>query len=155
LGAKEGECLRVNDIITWLTGGSFAAAAYLFGGIDQMLTAVFIFMIIDYATGMLASFSEKKWSSKTGFKGVAKKAGMMSFIIVATQIDMITGQGDIARNACLLFIVGTEGISILENLTRLGIPIPSFIKKRLEGFVDENDNPLTGKKDQDKNEEEK
>lgn len=33
--------------------------------------------------------------------------------------------------AIILFYISNEGISILENLTRLGVPVPTFLKKSI------------------------
>jgi toxin secretion/phage lysis holin len=126
----------MDKILYYLTGGLFSSIGFFMGGMDQLLSAFLVFMLADYITGMLAAASKGKLSSKQGLKGVAKKVGMLFFIIIAVQMDLITGQGDVMRNAVLLFLVGVEGISILENLGELGLPIPAVIKNTLERFRD-------------------
>jgi len=69
---------------------------------------------------------------------------MMCFAIVATQLDYTFGAGDgFLRGAVLMILIGTEGISIMENLARLGIKIPRILYERLEqlqaGEKDGND----------------
>jgi toxin secretion/phage lysis holin len=129
----------LDKLITWATGGLFSAAAYLFAGVDDLLIAFLIFMIVDYTTGLMLAAVERRVSSQRGFKGVAKKIGMLFFIIIAVQLDIITGQGHAARVSVLFFLIGVEGISILENLGGLGLPIPSAIRKAFERFKDDNE----------------
>lgn len=43
------------------------------------------------------------------------------------------------RTAMMLYIIATEGLSILENLGMLGVKLPTFIIKALEQLQAEND----------------
>ncbi|MDX8367798.1 phage holin family protein [Cytobacillus sp. IB215665] len=130
---------NTDTLYTFITGGAFASFAFLVGGVDKLLIAVGIFMILDYVTGIAASIEDKSTSSKTAFKGLLKKASMLSLIIVANQLDIITGnEGSFMRNAMLMFLIGTEGISLLENLAKLGVPFPSNFKAVFEQMRDKN-----------------
>lgn len=121
-----------DTLATALTGGFLSSLAYLVGGIDNLFIAFGIFMACDYATGMIAGGREKKVSSKRAFKGLGKKTGMLVFIIISNQLDVITGNSNgFLRNLMIFFLIGTEGISILENLGRIGLPIPEFIESTL------------------------
>ena len=42
------------------------------GGLDGFLYALLMFVVIDYATGLMAAFVQKKVSSEVGFKGICK-----------------------------------------------------------------------------------
>jgi toxin secretion/phage lysis holin len=58
---------------------------------------------------------------------------MITFIIVANQFDIISGNSEgFLRNTLLMFLIGTEGISMLENLAKLGLPVPEFITSAFE-----------------------
>lgn len=132
---KEGALMKQNTdtLYTFITGGAFAGITFLIGGLDKLIIALGIIMIVDYATGVIASFGEKKTSSKRAFKGLAKKGAMISLIIVANQLDLVSGNdGNFLRNAMIFFLIGTEGISITENMHRLGVPVPKFISDRFE-----------------------
>ncbi|KQL21982.1 holin [Cytobacillus solani] len=121
-----------------MTGGTFASAAFLLGGIDKLLIALAVIMLTDYLTGILASLGEKTTSSKKAFRGLVKKGAMISLVIVANQLDVISGSdSNFLRNAMIFFLIGTEGISITENMHRLGIPVPSFISDRFEQLKSE------------------
>jgi toxin secretion/phage lysis holin len=127
-----------------IAGGFFATIAYLVGGFDNLMITFSMFVALDFFTGALAGFYSSKLSSDRAFRGLAKKAGMMCFAIVATQLDYTFGAGDgFLRGAVLMILIGTEGISIMENLARLGIKIPRILYERLEqlqaGEKDSND----------------
>ena len=45
---------------------------YFVGGVDGLMTALIIFMVIDYITGLMCAVADKKLSSAVGFKGICK-----------------------------------------------------------------------------------
>ncbi|WP_044893579.1 phage holin family protein [Bacillus alveayuensis] len=123
-----------------ITGGFSITLAYLLGGLDNLVAAFAIFMACDYITGIIAGAKDKKVSSKRAFKGLGKKVGMITFVIVANQLDIITGNTDgFLRDAMLMFLIATEGISIVENLGKLGLKVPPFIMKALEQLSDKGE----------------
>jgi len=118
---------------TAITGGTSITLAYLLGGLDNLVAAFAIFMACDYITGLMVGFKEKQVNSYRAFRGLTKKVGMITFVIIANQLDIITGNKDgFLRDAMLMFLIATEGISIMENLGRLGLKVPPFIMKALE-----------------------
>ncbi|TPG90712.1 holin [Brevibacillus laterosporus] len=115
------------------TGAVIAIITYLVGGIDKLFTAFCIFMLVDYITGVLAAWYNRSLSSQEGFRGIAKKVGMFAFIIIANQLDLISGSSQgFLRDTIILFMIGNEGISILENCHRLGLPVPDFLLRALQ-----------------------
>ena len=109
-------------------GSSLGAAL---GGWDALLKALVIFIILDYASGLIASGIEGKLSSRIGFIGVAKKVFILILVAVAFNVDQLTGT-DMIREAVIGFYLGIEGLSILENAGRVGIPLPAVLKNTLE-----------------------
>lgn len=126
---------------TALTGSFFASVAYLMGGVDNLLIALAILMIIDYVTGVMIGFLDKNVSSQRAYKGIAKKVTMLMFIIVANQIDIIfTQQNGELRYYILMLLIATEGISLTENFGKLGLPIPAFWTNALEAIRQKGNN---------------
>ncbi|WP_077735622.1 phage holin family protein [Bacillus sonorensis] len=129
-----------DTLYTSLAGGGTGILAYLFGGLDHLLTAFIIIMVLDYLTGVAAAWQDKSVSSETAFGGLLKKGAMLSLIIVATQVDIILGNdGQFARYAMIMFLIGMEGISFIENLGRLGVKVPQFLVDRFEQIKDQDD----------------
>ncbi len=106
---------------------------YLFGVWDPILQALIALVAIDYLTGVLAAYSEKKLNSEVGFKGIAKKVCIFLMVAVANVLDGSAGLGDPwLRTAVIMFFIGNEAISALENMGQLGVPLPEFLKAALE-----------------------
>ncbi|MBG9655400.1 holin family protein [Cytobacillus firmus] len=134
--------MKHNTDTLWvtITGGGISSIAYLLGGIDKLLIAFVILMTLDYLTGVSAAIYDKKVSSKSAFKGLMKKGAMFSLIIVATQMDIILGnEGQFIRYAMLMFLIGTEGISLIENLGRLDVKLPKFLSDKFIQLKDDHD----------------
>lgn len=133
--------MKTNTLYTSLTGGAIASIAFLLGGIDKLVIALVLFMFVDFLTGLAAGWGQKKTSSKRAFKGLMKKGAMLSLVIIANQLDIITGSDvGFVRNALIFFLIGTEGISILENMNKLGVKFPTFLSDRFEQMVNQNNN---------------
>lgn len=99
------------------------------GGWDSALEIMLIIMALDYITGVAAAFKTKSVSSSTGYTGLLKKASFFIIIILTAQIDkMIGNSNNIFRNGTALFFAINDALSILENVGRLGIKLPSFLR---------------------------
>ena len=119
-------------------GGALGA---VMGGFDGFLYALVVFVIVDYATGLMAAAVEKKLSSEVGFKGIFKKVIIFSLVAVGHIIDAhVIREGSVLRTAVIFFYLSNEGISILENAARTGLPIPGKLKAVLEQLREEKEN---------------
>jgi len=106
--------------------------AWFLGGWDGLLYALVAFTAIDYGTGMLCAVFEKKLSSEVGMRGIIKKVLIFLLVGVAHTVDsQLVGNGGIVRTAVILFFLSNEGLSLLENSCRLGLPIPPKLKEIL------------------------
>ncbi len=124
---------NTDTFYTAVTGGTIAGVAYLFGGVDHLVIALAIFMACDYVTGIIAGFQTKSVNSKRALKGLGKKGAMLSLVIIANQLDIIAGSGNgFMRNSMIFFLIATEGISLVENLGKIGVDVPDFLKSRFE-----------------------
>ncbi len=96
-------------------------------------------MVIDYLTGMMAATLEKNLSSSIGKKGIFKKVMIIFLVAMAHMIDLhVVKQGGAVRTAVIFFYFSNEGLSILENATRLGLPIPARIRNVLRQLQEEH-----------------
>jgi toxin secretion/phage lysis holin len=117
-----------------------SGVAKALGGWDNALQTLIIFMAIDYITGILIAAiwqrSTKSESgaleSRAGFKGLIRKSTMLLVVWVSVQLDLLLGLDGFSRTAVILFFCGNEGLSIVENLGIMGVPIPSMIKEKFE-----------------------
>ena len=121
---------------------AFAAVGGFFGwfvgGLDGMLYALIAFVVVDYITGLMAAGLEKKLSSGVGFRGIFKKVVIFCLVAVGNIIDTyIIQNGRVLRTAVVFFYLSNEGISILENVGRIGLPIPEKLRSVLEQLKEE------------------
>jgi len=106
---------------------------YYLGGCDGLLYALISFVIVDYITGVMCAISDKRLSSDVGFKGICRKVLIFLLVGIANIIDVhVTGHPGVVRTAVIFFYLSNEGISILENAGRLGLPIPEQLKDVLQ-----------------------
>lgn len=106
---------------------------YFLGGWDGFLYALVSFVVIDYITGLMCAVLDKKLSSEVGFRGIFKKVIIFSLVAIGHIIDKsVMGDGSAVRTAVIFFYLSNEGISILENTSKIGLPIPEKLRKVLK-----------------------
>jgi len=111
---------------------------WFLGGCDGLLYALLAFVVVDYVTGLMAAAVEKKLSSEVGFKGIFRKVIIFTLVAVGHIVDSyVIRQGSVLRTAVIFFYLSNEGISILENAARTGLPIPEKLKDVLEQLREE------------------
>ena len=122
-----------------LTAAVTAFTVY-FNALAVPLIVLLVMMIIDYISGMSAAWREGTLNSKKGVDGIIKKVGYMALVAVAMGVDYLIFTGFAAVNVSVGFnmlfgvlvavwLIINEMIRILENLSRLGVPIPAFLTK--------------------------
>jgi toxin secretion/phage lysis holin len=106
---------------------------YFLGGWDGLLYALIAFVAIDYVTGVMCAISNHTLSSEVGFKGICRKVLIFLLVGIGSILDArVIGSGSVLRTAVIFFYISNEGVSILENAARLGLPVPEKIKVVLE-----------------------
>lgn len=113
---------------------------WFLGGYDGFLYVLIAFVVIDYLMGVMCAILEKHLSSDIGARGIFKKVIIFSLVAIAHIIDQnIIGDGSAIRTAVIFFYLSNEGISIIENATRIGLPVPEKFKEILEQLKDGGD----------------
>lgn len=123
-------------------GAVTGVIAYLAGCLNELVIILVLLMILDYVTGVIAAYFKKELSSWRGLQGILKKFSFMLLVILGFLIDFVamhliekTGvQFDthgIFGIATTCWLIGNEGLSILENAAIIGLPIPPFLKPAL------------------------
>ena len=124
---------------------------WFLGGIDGLMYALIAFILVDYITGVTAAAVKRELSSEVGAKGIAKKVGELLLVGIGNVLDQqILKQGAAMRTLVIFFYVANEGLSILENLGRIGVPIPKPLKDFLKKLKDDNNGKKSDKKNEKK-----
>jgi len=106
---------------------------WFLGGNDGFIYALLAFVVIDYITGIMCAIADKELSSEVGFKGICKKVLIFALVGIGNLLDIyILGQAGILRNVVIFFYLSNEGVSILENASHLGLPVPEKLKEILK-----------------------
>ncbi len=122
--------------ITALGGG----LGWFLGGLDGFLYTLIAFVAIDYTTGIMCAVLDKTLSSEVGSRGIFKKVLIFILVGVANILDVqIIGTGSVLRTAVIFFYLSNEGVSLLENAGRIGLPIPKKLKAILEQLHDRSE----------------
>ncbi len=117
---------KINSVVAVI--GTIIAKAL--GGWDMALYVLVGVVTLDYVTGVLVAIFQKRLSSEIGFKGITKKVMIFLLVYLACLVEQATGT-DVLRLVVIFFYVANEGISILENAGKLGVPYPEALKNIL------------------------
>ena len=129
-----GKVLQNLKFIVSILGTVFT---FLFGAWDTALIVLMCFMALDYLTGLVRAYINKKISSDVGLKGIARKSLIFIVLIVSVLLDRLLNTGTwVFRTLVCYFYIANEGISLLENCAGLGLPIPTKIKDALAQLKD-------------------
>ncbi|MCR3761264.1 holin family protein [Clostridium felsineum] len=108
-------------------------SSYMFGSWDTPIMVLIFFMIIDYLGDIVISAVEKKLNFRQCYMGIAKILSILVVIIVAVLLDRLVNKGTwLFRTFTCYFYVANEGINILENCSKLGLPMPEKLMRTLE-----------------------
>ena len=131
----------MKDYICTITGVLGSAMTAFFGGWSAGMTTLFVFMCIDYISGMVVAGVFKKsrktdsgaLESRAGFKGLCRKGIMILVVVFAYHLDMLI-KTDYIRDAVVIGFCLNEAISITENIGLMGIPLPKVITKAIDAL---------------------
>ena len=113
---------------------------WLLGGVDGFMYALITFVVIDYITGLMVAVLERKLSSEIGFRGIFKKVLVFVMVGIGNIVDVhLIRNGSAIRTAVIFFYISNEGISIIENSAKIGLPIPQKLKQVLKQLNKEDD----------------
>ena len=108
------------------------AFSYLCGW-DRSIEALLWLMVLDYISGITAAYVNTNMTldSRKGYKGIVKKVMILMLVSLAHFMDKATGQV-VVQTVVVWFFIGNEGLSIVENASKAGVPIPGRLKSRLQ-----------------------
>lgn len=126
---------KIVFIISAIVFGTIAEAL---GGFDNALRLLVVLIIADYITGIAVAVKKKKLNSNIGFIGLIKKIIILVLVWVGFELDKALGSS-LLRNAVIFFYASNEGVSLLENTSKLGVPYPDKLKAMLEQLKDKKE----------------
>jgi len=106
---------------------------WFLGGLDTLVYALVILIVVDYITQVMRGVITKRLSSAAGTRIIFQKITIILLIGVANVIDLylIRSPNAPLKTAVTFFYITNQGISLLENAAIVGIPIPSVLREVL------------------------
>lgn len=90
-----------------------------------------ILMAIDILTGSLNAWAKRDFKSYKMRQGLVKKCGEVTILGIGELFTIGMILPTYIMSGISFYIIFMELISICENLQKMGVPIPKFIKKAL------------------------
>jgi len=102
---------------------------YLFGPCDALIIALIAVVTLDYITGVMSAAFVHELSSALGFRGLLKKVAIFALVALASLLDkLVPATNEAVRASVCVFYIANEGISILENVEKMGVPLPKILR---------------------------
>lgn len=134
----------MNDVSVTKTGLSalIAVISYLSGRFNDLFWILCMLMLMDYATGYISAWVSKTKNSRIGLIGIFKKIMYIIFVIFGFILDIAVVRtlellnisfsfsdiGGISLGVIIMvFYIGNETISIVENFEKMGLKIPRWL----------------------------
>ena len=143
-------------------GGAIASFFVTMPPLVWILIAV---MSIDYVTGLICGAMGKSKKTETGYlasheawKGLMKKALILLVVLLSNLLDIAVSNGagitfEAVMGATCLWFIASEGLSVLENVASMGVPVPKILLKLLEIMREKGDAPEEKKPTEDQKDE--
>ena len=112
------------DIVTFLENFQFRNEFWI-------LILPVSLMAIDILTGLLYAWSTETFKSKKMRSGLSKKVGEIAILVIGELFSYGMRIPPVIMAGISAYIIFMEFMSIMENLKKLGVPIPGFISKIL------------------------
>lgn len=119
-------------------------------------------MSIDYVTGLICGAMGRSKKTETGYlasheawKGLLKKGVILLVVLLANLLDIAVSKGagitvEAVMGATCLWFIASEGLSILENVASMGVPVPKILIRMLEIMREKGDAPEEKKPEEEK-----
>ena len=127
-----------------LLAAAGGAVASFFVSMPPLVWILIAVMTIDYITGLICGAMGRSTKTENGyieshaaFLGLMKKSLILLVVLLAALLDQAVSAGagiqfEAVMGATCLWFIASEGLSILENVARIGVPVPKILLKLLE-----------------------
>ena len=145
---------KASEILAAIGG----AIASFFVSMPPLVWILIAVMSIDYITGLITGAMGKSNKTETGYleshaalKGLLKKGLIILVVLLAALLDQAVSAGagiqfEAVMGATCLWFIASEGLSILENVAMMGVPVPKILLRLLEVMRAKGDGPEEAEK---------
>jgi toxin secretion/phage lysis holin len=121
------------NVWTWVKGTVAIVVALVAGfwsGLPFVAQLLVYLMALDLLSGLMAGLVTKQLSSDVSFRGLGKKAIILLLLGLAQLIGSTVQIPQLGAAVAGFYCVH-EGLSIVENAVRAGVPVPQFLRDAL------------------------
>lgn len=128
----------LGDFGTWAVGILGSLYSFVTGHIDQSISILLWTMVIDIISGLMKGFDQKRLKSAVMSLGIVKKGAILLSIVFASLLDAFVNDGQpVFRTMMIWLAIGNESLSIVENLSAMGVGIPKALTDRLAQITED------------------
>ena len=124
---------------------------YVIGQVNFAVLALFLFMLIDFITGIFGAISQKEPITKDKLiLGAIKKlaiallwlVGVIAQLVIYSEGSKvgITVQAPFIALTMTFYLLGSETVSIIKNLGEMGVKAPKWFNKLANRMIIEEEN---------------
>lgn len=132
--------------IATVSGVLGATISYMVDGLGMAVTVLIVMMAIDYITGILSGIVNRNLNSRVGFNGIIRKLYYLMLVSAVYAIALVVPELEFAGDGAAIALCVLELISITENGTKIGLPMPKFIRDLLTIVKDKTEGTVGDKK---------
>lgn len=121
-----------------LSGAVFVGIGAKLRMLSLPLILLGLLMLIDYGTGLSRAWLSGSLSSRKSIAGILKKVSYLAVVAVGVACDYVIRYGFASAGyssfpncavsvVILVWLIVNEMISILENISEMGVPVPNFL----------------------------
>ena len=92
-------------------------------------------IVFDIITGLAKAWVTKTINSTIGRRGLIEHLIVLVLVVTVYPYLIYIGFEEVAT-AFIIFFIATYGVSLIENLSAIGVPFPKGLKRRLEKIRD-------------------
>lgn len=136
----------MNDAIEKVGIGSITGLlCYISGCINYMWFILIVMVLFDYISGIVgAMVQNERFDRGKAIVGAVQKVFYFMVIVTASMCDYIAKDMGIPLPSdklmsyvVLIYFIGTEGLSLLKNWGKIGLPLPNALKTFFRTMVKE------------------
>lgn len=129
---------RLQDAIR-VIGLVAAMVASAFVSLHPVYQVLLVLMASDIVTGAMRAYQQRVLTSRVAIVGVTRKAGELILVALCAYLQLVVPEVAALPlpEAVAMFYVYNEGLSVIENLAAIGVPIPDFLTRALSELAPE------------------
>lgn len=120
---------------TWVIAGVGSMYAFVTDHTEQGFQILLLMMVIDIISGLMKGAQGGRLKSAIMSMGIIKKGAILLSVAFGYILDNAINGGQPVFSTMMTWLaIGNEGLSVIENLTAMGVKIPKAITDKLGQF---------------------